>query len=221
MKLNKTLLFFTLFISIFNTSYAQLIDKAFVKNIPDIILPALTEMNRFELVEYFKAGQVANVKNEFQKDVVMLDYDSVNYFISIKTAENSRFEMKLFPIKDKIDSTSYIIGVINTVCAPICSSYINFYDHKWNKLAVDFKVPTAIDWLKNKQEETYGVKIADVFKTSFIELSFDKKQSTIVLKNNSADLLSVEDKLLIKPFLVNEDKSYKIKLSNTLVIINQ
>ncbi len=217
---NKTVLFFTLFFSAFTISNAQLIDKVFVKTMPDIVFPSMEKNIRFELLEYYKAGQKDTIKNVFQNGVFILDYDSINHYLSIKTTKNSQFEIKLFPTKEKMDSTSYIIGVINTVCAPACSSYIRFYDYKWNKMEVDFSKPTALDWLNNKDADTYGVKIAEIFKSSFLALSFDKWHNNIILKNNSADLLSVEDKLLIKSYLVNEDKTYKIKVANSKVCIN-
>lgn len=220
MKQNKTALFFVFVLCTFTSLNAQLIDNVFVKKIPDILFPAMEKNLRFELVEYYKAGQKDTIKNVFQNDVFILDYDSINHYLSIKTTENSQFELKLFPTKEKIDSTSYIIGVINTVCAPACSSYIRFYNHKWNKIEVEFTPPTALDWLNKKEEETYGVKIAEILKTSLIEFHFDKNKNEIILKNNSAELLSVEDKLLIKPYLVNDDKTYKIKVANSKVSIN-
>ncbi|MGC3978242.1 MAG: DUF3256 family protein [Paludibacteraceae bacterium] len=76
--------------------------------------------------------------------------------------------MKLFPIENKIDTASYAVGVISTVCAPVCSSYILFYNADWSKIDKSYTLPTAADWLLDKTQIKQGVKLTDIFKTTFI-----------------------------------------------------
>lgn len=220
MKSNKILLFF-----IFATSsyfaQAQLIDNVFINKIPNNILPTLSKDIRTDVLKNYYAGQQDTTRNIFQNDVFVLDYDSVSNYISIQTAENAHFEMKLFPTKQKMDSTSYVIGIITTVCAPACSSYIRFYDSNWNRINLDIPTWKAADWLADKDQVFDGVKLADIFKSSFIELHFDKEKNLLTVKNNSADLLSVEDKLFVKPYLNNEVKTETIKISGDNVTVSR
>ena len=189
---------------------------------PDDLLPSLTKEMKIELVENFKLNKTDTIKDSFQNKVYVLNYDSVRSTIDVQSASNAKFEMKLFSAENaKMNTSSFFIGVINTVCAPLCSSYIRFYDKNWRQLEVNFIVPQASDWLLNKNEEKQGVKLADIFKATLIELDFNKTKNELVLKNHSNELLSIEDKLFLKSFLSEADKIYKIQISNNKVIVNQ
>lgn len=187
-------------------------------NMPEDILPSLSAKNRLELIEFYKAGQSDEVtKNLFNDTVKVIDYDSVNNYLNIKVADNSTFEMKMFPTENVKDTTSYIIGVINSVCAPICSSYITFYDKDWKKIETGCPIVTASDWLKNKDAQEDDIKIADMFKGSFITYQFDKNKNQILLHNNSLEFLTDEDKLMAKPYLKDKDKICKISFKNKAI----
>lgn len=220
--LNKFFLSFTLlFMGAFSMLQAQSIDSVFI-NMPDDFLPSLTKEMKIELVENFKLNKTDTIKDSFQNKVYVLNYDSVRSTIDVQSASNAKFEMKLFSAENaKMNTSSFFIGVINTVCAPLCSSYIRFYDKNWRQLEVNFIVPQASDWLLNKNEEKQGVKLADIFKSTLIELDFNNTKNELVLKNHSNELLSIEDKLFLKSFLSEADKIYKIQISDNKIIVNQ
>ncbi|HPT44234.1 MAG TPA: DUF3256 family protein, partial [Paludibacteraceae bacterium] len=102
--------------------------------------------------------------------------------------------------------------VIRTVCGPVCSSYIHFYDKGWNKLKMDLPKLTNRDWIKNPDEIVNGVNVADMFPASFIELRFDTKNNGIEVRNNSAEYLSGEDKKVIEPLMKKD--IVKLKWNN-------
>lgn len=209
--LNKIALI-AVFTTIFSLVNAQHIDKVFL-DAPETVLPYVNKTMKLEMLEYYKSGTKKDTAQHLLGGkAFVLQRDSAHHFIQIQPAENTRIEIKLFPVTEnqQADSASYIIGVINTVCAPLCSSYARFYDYQWNVLPLNMPQITAADWLKNKEEIKDGMRIADVFKSSFIELTFDKIMFQITAKNNSVSLLSKEDKQLVQPFLKAEDKKMKV-----------
>ena len=175
---------------------AQTIDSYFV-DMPAIILPGLSSSMRLELTEYYKSERRDSIRNQFGYNVHLLALDTVNGYISLQTASNARFEMKTLLRND----TSVVLVVIRTVCGPVCSSYIHFYDKSWNELKMDLPKLTNRDWIKNPDEIVNGVNVADMFPASFIELSFNTHNNGIEVRNNSADYLSAEDKKVIEPLM--------------------
>lgn len=218
-RLNKIVVIFLLLLVV-NSMYAQKIDRLFV-NMPDEIIPTLTKNMRLELIEYFKVNKVDTIKDLFQNDAYMLRYDSVNQSVDLKITPNATLSVKLFATKAKLDTISYVVGVIQTVCGPVCSSQINFYDKNWNKIKLNFVQPSASDWLTDKSAEKEGIKIANVFKTSFVEFDFGSGMNELILLNHSDELLTVEDKLFVKPYLKSDNKIYHIKATLNEINITQ
>ena len=177
---------------------AQTIDSYFV-DMPAIILPGLSSSMRLELTEYYKSERRDSIRNQFGYNVHLLALDTVNGYISLQTASNARFEMKTLLRND----TSVVLVVIRTVCGPVCSSYIHFYDKGWNKVQLDFPKLSNLDWLKNPEEMVNGEKVENILRTSFIELTINPLDNTVEARNNSVEYLSLEDKKLIEQFMKN------------------
>lgn len=167
---------------------------------PAYIYPLLSSSLRLELMEYYKSEKRDTIQNVFGKKTQILAYDSVGNYLSLQSAANSRFEMKLLYTAD----STLTIGIINTVCAPICSSNIHFYDKNWQEIKTDFPKLTANDWLKSSDQLIEGVSISKIIKSSFIEFNFNSNNNTVTAKNNSLDYLSLEDNNRVEPF-VNKD----------------
>ncbi|MFV0472462.1 MAG: DUF3256 family protein [Paludibacteraceae bacterium] len=201
---------------------SQQVDKVFV-SMPDIILPTLNKEIKLELMEYYKAGLTDTIQNLFNKNIFVTDYDSVSRHIQIQSAENARFEMKLFLDSSNKNDTAiyYFTGVIYTVCAPVCSSYIKFYDKEWNPFNINLPEISTADWLTNKDMVKDGVKITDMINTSFLELHFSKDTEQVVIKNNFADTLTDEDRILIEPYLIKADKKISVTVSSKEKLVLQ
>lgn len=208
MKFRK-LFFITLLLTILSLQVqAQDIVKYFA-DMPGYLLPSMESSHKLELIENFE-NKTANdtVKNLFGGKVRILELDTVNHYISLQSTSVSRFEMKVFERND----TSRFIAVINTVCAPACSSYIKFYDTKWNEIKLEFPSLTNQDWDK-LSDESSDPKITETqLKVAFLEYSFDPKHNSVIAKNNGADVLGLEEQKLIKPAL--DGKLITIKWQN-------
>jgi len=179
---------------------AQTIDSYFV-DMPAIILPGLSSSMRLELTEYYKSEGRDSIRNQFGYNVHLFALDTVNGYISLQTASNARFEMKTLLRND----TSVVLAVIRTVCGPVCSSYIHFYDKSWNELKMDLPKLSNRDWLKNPEEMVNGEKVENILRTSFIELTINPLDNTVEARNNSVEYLSLEDKITVRTFVKKEN----------------
>ncbi len=188
---------------------SQTIVKCY-ENMPDILNPTLTKQNRLELVEYFKAKQVDSVANRFDHQVHLLKLDTVNQRILVKNTRTSTFDMKLIK---QADST-IVIGIIRTVCAPVCLSSIEFYDTSWNLIPVRFNMPKSIEWLDVNNIPTDKIDLQwakNLMGVSFISLSFSEKDQTIIARNNTLDFLSNEDRKVISPYVSDKTITFELK----------
>ena len=204
---NGLLILCLLFISV--GSMAQTIEKWYV-NMPDILNPTLSKQNRLELLEYHKAGQGDSIANIFKHQAYLLKFDTLNQHITVKNTPTSTFEMKIL---NQADSTA-IIGIIRTVCAPLCMSTIEFYDTTWNLIPVQFNMPTAIEWVDINKIPTEKIDlqwVKNLMGVSFVSLSFSDKDQTIQAKNNTLDFLSEMDRKVIAPYVSDKNISFKLK----------
>ena len=162
-------------------------------DMPLNLIPTLESSYRLELVENYRTSGKDTVQNMFGTSVKLLSLDTINQHINVKTTANSRFEMLLFR-----QNNDTVIGIIYTVCAPVCSSYIHFYDSQWKKKAYSFPAYDITHWLKaaNSPEENKLVK--DLVKADFIELSFNPKEQAVEVRNNSLEYLSEEENKMIE-----------------------
>ena len=206
-KNKKLLLACFLFVSM--GSLAQTIEKWYI-NMPDILNPTLSKQNRMELLEYHKAGQGDSIANMFKHQAYLLKFDTLNQHITVKNTPTSTFEMKIL---NQADSTA-IIGIIRTVCAPLCMSTIEFYDTAWNLIPVQFNMPTAIEWVDINKIPTEKIDlqwVKNLMGVSFVSLSFSDKDQTIQAKNNTLDFLSEVDRKVIAPYVSDKNLSFKLK----------
>ena len=208
-QLKNSILLFCCILFCSQSAWSQSIEKWFV-NMPDILNPTLSKQNRMELLEYHKAGQGDSIANVFKHQAYLLNLDTLKQLIAVKNTGSSIFEMKIIHLED---STS-IVGIIRTVCAPVCMSTVEFYDTAWNLIPVSFTRPAAIEWLdvKNIPAEKIDLQWAkNLMGISFISLSFSVKDQTIIAKNNTLDFISADDRKVIAPYVSDKTISFELK----------
>lgn len=195
------------------SAQSQCIDSYFV-GMPDGLNPTMTKKNRLELLEYHKVGQSDSILNRFGKMSYLQTFDTLNNLIVVKNTESSSIEIKLL----KVDGNSPILGIIQSVCAPICQSRVSFYDTAWSKLPIQFTMPNATRWInKTKMAEIANLDttwIRSVLENSFISLHFDRQSNEIIAINTSLQFVSDVDKKVIQPIL-NPD-SLRFQLNGRL-----
>lgn len=183
---------FTLICSVSLSMQAQDVIKSFI-DMPGNLLPTFDKTLKLELVEnYIKNNRKDSVVNSFGGKARMIALDTLSNYLQIQPTSISRMELKIFEREDK----TWIVGIINTVCSPICSSYINFYDSNWNE--IDVKLPEIkIEKWFNKSAES-NVDLNKKIRVFFYELRFSPNKTHIEVINNSLLYLGEEDQLKLK-----------------------
>lgn len=188
---------------------SQTIEEWYI-NMPDILNVTLSRQNRLELLEYHKAHQSDSVANRFGNQAHLMSLDSLNQRIVVRNTASSTFEMKILNLED----STKIIGIIRTVCAPVCLSTIEFYDMAWNVIPLQFTMPKAIKWMDEKSIPTNKIDlqwVCNVMDVSFISLSFSVQGQSLVARNNTLDFLSERDRKLLSPYVVKKTISFSLK----------
>ena len=199
-KLKKIICFsFVILLAGFNLQ-AQNVIKYFT-DMPGYLLPSMESSHKLELIENYQKTGKDTLENLFGGKVRLLELDTVSQHISISTTSVSRFEMKLFQRPDK----SSFIAIINTVCGPVCSSYIQFFDREWKEIRMDFPELTNQHWMKNEEEMVDGVKIENLFQSTFIEFHFNSMMNGVVARNNSIEMFDTEKKEKLMPYFRKEN----------------
>ena len=206
-KTNKWLII--LLLSICQFAFSQSIEDLYVK-MPDILNPTLSSQNRLELLEYYKAHQTDTTLNRYGNQVMLLVLDTLNKRLVVRNTPNSTFEMKVNYLKDSIP----YIGIIRTICAPVCQSTIEFYDTAWNVIPLQFTMPKAILWLNESGNSTDMIDqnwVKKSLETGFVTLNFSTANNEIIAKNNTLDFLSEADRKIIKPLIADKPIIYNLQ----------
>ena len=199
-KLKKIICFsFVILLAGFNLQ-AQNVIKYFT-DMPGYLLPSMESSHKLELIENYQKTGKDTLENLFGGKVRMLELDTVSQHISISTTSVSRFEMQILERSDK----TKFIAIINTVCGPVCSSYIHFFDTEWQKIRMDFPELTNQHWMKNEEEMVDGVKIENLFQSTFIEFHFNSMMNGVVARNNSIEMFDTEKKEKLMPYFRKEN----------------
>jgi hypothetical protein len=198
----------TCFLSINLNLSALNIEQLYV-GIPDALDPTMSKQNRVELVAYFKAHQGDSIKNLFNNKVILTKLDTVYQHLIIKYSSCSTFEMKLIQRPDSLP----IVGIIHTICGPVCQSRIEFYDTAWHQLLLEFKMPKSKDWVNASalnQTSLDSSWVKNLLKDSYITLRFEDVTQSIVANCNSLEFLGEEDKKSLSFLLMGRPLVYKL-----------
>lgn len=188
---------------------SQTIEQLYV-NMPDVLNPTLTKQNRMELLAYHKVKQSDSITNRFGHQSYLLNLDTLNQEILVKNTPSTTFGMKILRLED----STRIVGIIRSVCAPVCQSSVEFYDTAWNQIPVKFTMPKAIEWLDVKSIPTDKIDLQwaiHLMGTGFISLRFSEKGQQISAKNNTLDFLSEEDRKVIAPYVADKTIVFELK----------
>lgn len=200
--MNKRIKSVIVAIFIVGTAFSIPTDSLFL-NMPDNILPTLSKKQRFELAEYSKAAKADSVANLFGRNTILLKYDTASCHIVVKTSATGLTEIKRF----KFSNGENIIGVINTVNAPVEYSTINFYNESWLTILFSVEMPDYSLWIDEKllSESTIEVSwVKNLLNKKYFSMHFTNANE-LEIKNNVLNTLNVEDRKMVEPFFVNKN----------------
>jgi hypothetical protein len=183
----------------------QTADELFI-SMPESMLLTLSETNRLDLIDLYKAGQKAEVINLLEDSCVILNL-SDNY-LEIK-AGNYKMELLVLTLVND----SKIVCLIQTVCAPVCDSSLAFYTTNWKKLNADlFFAPAGISgFLKeNIQPDEQKVKNAlTPLDISLMQFHFDREKQELLQYYNTPEYVSQDDRKKAEVFLKDSPLIFK------------
>jgi hypothetical protein len=180
--------------------------KAVFIAMPDQYIPQLESAWRKDLVDLYRSGKEARLKN------IMNGYSQLmkltSDYLLLQTTERSVVEMKLLPLVNN----TYIICMVTTISAPVSDSRIDFYTTEWKPLAVsDLISPVSADWFIKEDVD----KNSDAYKDAMAHLDMDLVNYRLNPDNQTLEAiyttplyLSAEDRTNVTPFLKDIPKVY-------------
>lgn len=127
---------------------------------PDSIIPLLTQSNRADCVDFLDAKMRARVTNKFDGHSELLQLTSD--YLKMQLTSHTFLQMKLLPRS----SGDTIICMVNTVCAEARDSRIRFYTKKWQEVKPTtelFKKPTIKDFFIAGPSLEKILRTADIY----------------------------------------------------------
>lgn len=188
-------------------SKLSMVEKAFL-SMPNEYYLLLTKEKRTLLLSEYKLDSAVAVKNLFGGYTQMKCVDSVANFISVRDTRQSQLDFK---VVQKNDSTFYMVLVF-TACAPVCDSYMNFFDSKWNLLRKSLLEPITIsnflDIEKIKADGLTEAIVTERFGAAFIKMEFEKGTDTLLVSLQSEKFMDKENYLRLKKYLIKDTLVY-------------
>ena len=100
---------------------AQLKMREVFLQMPDSIMPYLTENNRLDFLDFMDSGMKAEVRNELGGRSVMTALTDQN--LSIQLSEVVRLDLWLFPVSQEVDSCRQVVCMITTYNTTVPESH--------------------------------------------------------------------------------------------------
>ncbi len=192
-------LFFTLLP--FNRAEAQEARTLFVQ-MPDSILPLLTEVNRADCIDFLDSHMRAQVTNRFgtRSEMTHLSPD----YIAIDMTARSTWQMKVLPLET---DTARIICTVSTVCGGACDSDVRFYSTEWKVLPTEQYLPAppqAEDFLMPKPDSVETFHYRDAIQRAdmnLVRITLSPDNRTLTFIYDTPAYLEKEAADKLKPFI--------------------
>ena len=122
------------------------------REMPDSLMPYLTENNRLDFLDFLDSNMKAEAKNRFggNSEMTVLADDS----LSIRMSESLHCDIFLLPLEEPIDSITHVVAVVETflVDSIYGQSTVSYYTPDWKKLT---QLPLLTDEQEKKIQRHY------------------------------------------------------------------
>ena len=201
----KRLIFSILICVIALGAKAQDMAAVFI-SMPDQNIPQLENAWRKDLVDLYKSGKEARLKNTMN-GFSSLDSLTSDY-LSLKATERSTIEMKLLPL---VNNTN-VICMVRTVNGPVADSQVEFFTTDWEPLAVsDLFTPVDADWFIKEDTDKNSNAFQDAasrLDMNLIQYNLSPDNLTLTATYTTPLYLSKEDRKKVTPFIKDSPKVY-------------
>ncbi len=129
------------------------------RQMPDSLLPTLTQNNRLDFLDFYDAGMKAEVKNRFGGTSVMTAL--TNDSLSLQMSHALRVDMLLLTLVEPTDSMKQVIVVGETFLADSVygETTVRYYTTDWH--------PTSVPLLSELQQQRIdGLRLQTILKWS-------------------------------------------------------
>lgn len=175
-------------------------------SMPDQNIPQLENAWRKDLVDLYKSGKEARLKNTMN-GFSSLDSLTSDY-LSLKATERSTIEMKLLPL---VNNTN-VICMVRTVNGPVADSQVEFFTTDWEPLAVsDLFTPVDADWFIKEDTDKNSNAFQDAasrLDMNLIQYNLSPDNLTLTATYMTPLYLSKEDRKKVTPFIKDSPKVY-------------
>ena len=105
------------------------------KQMPDSLMPYLSQNNRLDFIDFLDANMKAEVKNRLGGTSEMLGLSSDS--LSIRMSSSLRADLFLLPLSAPVDSVSDVIAMVETFLADSVhgQSHVSYFTTEWKKLS--------------------------------------------------------------------------------------
>lgn len=173
---------------------------------PDSLVPQLENAWRKDLVDLFRTGKEARLKNRMN-GMSVLEKLTPDYLL-LQVTGSSTIEMKLLPL---INNT-LVVCVVTTVDGPVPDSRVAFFTTAWEPLkSADLFVPVTADWFIREDADRDDPAFLDAVARLDMELmkySLNPDSPTLTATYTTPLYLSEEERDKATPFLKSTPKVY-------------
>ena len=134
---------------------AQNMAEVFIA-MPNEYLPQLEDAWRKDLVDLYRSGEKARLKNDMggTSELVKLTED----YLLLQSTERTTVEMKLFPLVNN----TFVVCRIVTLEGPVKDSRVTFFSPEWEPLnSGDLWTPVRADWFIRTDADTLSVSYGE------------------------------------------------------------
>lgn len=172
---------------------------------PNDRMPELNSNRRKDLIDLYQDEKTASVRNSLN-GVVTLEQLTDNY-LRLKS-DSSSFEMAILTMIND----SKIICCIETRCAPVCDSQMQFYTVEWKPVNTNHIIDLVdASWFIKEGTDTSDPRFMEArsyLDFDLMELHFNPKEQSVVQTYNTPHYLNKEEYRKVEPYLKNEPKVY-------------
>lgn len=180
--------------------------EALFVSMPDKNIPQLEDAWRKDLIDLYKSGKEARLKNTMNGFSTLKNLTSD--YLLLQATERSTVEMKLLPL---VNNTN-VICMVKTVNGPVPDSEIKFYTTEWEPLpASDLFTPVSFDWFIKEDVDKNSTAFLDAtsrLDMDLIQYNLSPDNLTLTATYTTPLYLSKEDRKIVTPFIKDSPKVY-------------
>lgn len=132
--MNRRLIICAFFALLLSPCGAQQKMRDVFLQMPDSLLPYLTEHNRLDFIDFIDSNMKAEVTNELDGKSEMLLLDDKS--LVLRVSSSMQIAMQLMPVSEMVDSCQQVVCMITTYGIDTPESKVEIYSLKWRILDV-------------------------------------------------------------------------------------